>query len=337
MYSDKLIVFDLFGVIFSKGLDSSIEHLTAVFNKPARQISKIYRKLEIKFDLGEINEIEFWEQINEDLHTDISPIVLNNIVISSYQLKKETIALVSYLKKYFPLAIYSNYRKEWFEKLDSKYEISKLFDSVYISSETGQLKPNKKAFDILLNEYNISKNNIILIDDDATNIRSFNRWGGHGILFENIFETETKIRNIFQNEFPKYDDFYSGIIIETKEKALILQRRDNNKLIENPGKLSVFGGRSIRGENQIECAIREIYEEIGLKVVGADIELLTRIAFPTGNGNWMLCAYFIVRNVHPNSIILKEGFGIEIWHPKEAIKRDDLTEVPKYIIKKYLL
>ena len=152
MYSDKLIVFDLFGVIFSKGLDSSIEHLTAVFNKPARQISKIYRKLEIKFDLGEINEIEFWEQINEDLHTDISPIVLNNIVISSYQLKKETIALVSYLKKYFPLAIYSNYRKEWFEKLDSKYEISKLFDSVYISSETGQLKPNKKAFDILLNE-----------------------------------------------------------------------------------------------------------------------------------------------------------------------------------------
>ncbi len=336
MFSNKLIVFDLFGVLFTKGLDSSIDHLTAVFNRQPDQISKTYRKWEIEFDLGKIDEITFWENINFELKTNIKPKLLNNIVISSYRLKEDTILLVDYLKKSFPVVVYSNYRREWFDILDFKYHVSKHFDKIYISSETKVLKPDSHAFDIIKKDFKINNEDTILIDDEDRNIKGFTKWGGKAISFSNIYETEVQIRNYFKYIYPKYDDFYSGILLITKEGALILQRRDTYNNIENPGKLSVFGGRREINETAEECAIRELFEETALKISLIDLKPAFECAYPIENGNWMLCNYYIIENVDANSLEVLEGQNIEIWKPIEAVGLSDITSIPKLLIEKLL-
>jgi HAD superfamily hydrolase (TIGR01509 family) len=200
MNSNKLVIFDLFGVVFTKGLDSSVDHLTAVLNRPADAISKTYRKWEREFDLGEIDEKAFWENINHDLGTSVSAKLLNNIVLGSYQIKAETIKLVDHLRKKIPAVVYSNFRQEWFEALDSKYNVSSHFDKIYISSNTKHLKPDFSAFDCVLNDYNVEKSKIIFLDDEIANVESFCSWGGKGILFHNVFESEIIIRRFLEND-----------------------------------------------------------------------------------------------------------------------------------------
>ncbi len=95
MYTDKLIVFDLFGVVFTKGLSSSIDHLKGVLNRPEKDISLVYRKWEKEFDLGLIDEKEFWDRVNKELSTDINHRILSNIVISSYKINPNTILLAN--------------------------------------------------------------------------------------------------------------------------------------------------------------------------------------------------------------------------------------------------
>ncbi|NOZ35287.1 MAG: NUDIX domain-containing protein [Chlorobi bacterium] len=336
MYIDKLIVFDLFGVVFTKGLSSSIDHLKGVFNKPEKEISKVYRKWEKEFDLGLIDEKGFWDRVNNELSTNISHKILSNIVISSYKIKPETILLAEYLKRDFPIAVFSNYRREWFNRLDKKYKISKIFDDLYISSDIELKKPSKEAFDYISSTHSIDKKNIYLIDDDIRNIKGINDWGGNGILFNNVYETEIKLRELIGNKYPIYDDYYSGVLLKTKSGSLIMQRRDNKKTIANPGKLSVFGGRREKNETALECAKRELKEETGITVDDNQFIPVGKYAYPIENNNWMLCSYYLLENINVNDIKIKEGKNIEIWKPLDAISQKDITTVPKLLIEKLI-
>ena len=334
MYTDKIIVFDLFGVVFTKGLASSIDHLQGVFNRPEEEISKVYRKWEKDFDLGNIDEDIFWQNINNELNTNINSEILSEIVITSYQIKKETVKLAKYLRRDFKIVAYSNYRLEWYKRLNKRHKVSKLFDKVFISSETKVRKPYPEAFDIVYNKYGISKQSSILIDDDKKNVNGFNLWGGFGIEFKNIYETEVLIRNRFQNDYPRYDEQYAGIFLQTKEGSLIFQRRDKRKGVANAGKLSVFGGRSEHNESIIDCAQRELREETNLNYQHKDFKLIGQYSCPIESNSWMHCTYYIIKNVNINQIKPNEGQGMEVWTPQKALRRKDLTEIPKIIIEK---
>jgi HAD superfamily hydrolase (TIGR01509 family) len=184
MQTDKLIVFDLFGVVFTKGLDSSIDNLTAILNRPAEKVSKVYRKWEHQFDLGEIDENEFWSKVNSELKTNIKHKILNELVLSSYQIKQETLLLINYLKKNYTVVVYSNYRREWFEALDAKHRISNLFDKVYLSSDTKVLKPDARSFELIKNDYKVKPKDVLLIDDEERNIEGIKKWGWQRNTFQ---------------------------------------------------------------------------------------------------------------------------------------------------------
>lgn len=335
-YDDKLIVFDLFGVIFSKGLQSSIERLVATFNRNKDEISHTYRKWEIQFDTGKIDEIKFWQNINIDLKTNIKPKTLSNIVLTGYKPNIEAIQLARFLKRNFKVVVYSNYRREWFNILDNHFDISVNFTDINISSNTGFLKPSFETFDFLQNKYNVRKENIILIDDEKDNTDGITKWGGNGLLFKNAYETEIQLRKLINNEKPDYDYYYSGIFLKTHEGALIFQRRDNFEFIDNPGKLSVFGGRRKTLETSLQCARRELLEETNLVIEESKFNFLKEFGYPLENDRWVHCTYYIVENIDVNQIELNEGQGIEVWFPMEVIKLDDLTTIPQIIIEELI-
>lgn len=336
MYTDKLIVFDLFGVVFTKGLASSIDHLKGVLNRPEGEISVVYRKWEKEFDLGLINENQFWERVNKELSTNISPKILSNIVVSSYRLKEDTLKLANYLKRDFPIIVYSNYRREWFDRLDRKYRISKVFDEVYISSDTKKRKPHGTVFDFIKKEHNVPSKNIVLIDDDSKNITGITNWGGYGLKFDNVFETEIQIRNLFSNQYPRYNEYYAGVLLVSKQGGLILQRRDEGYHIANPGKLSVFGGRKEGRESIIECALRELQEETSIAATEDDLSFIGEFSCPIERNDWMHCTYYMMTGIDVNQVNLNEGQDIEIWKPDEALDRRDITPVPRLIISKLI-
>ena len=327
-----LIIFDLFGVVFNKGLESSIDSLVAVLNRPEQEISKVYRRWEKDFDLGKIGEEEFWEKVNNYLGTFVRSHTLSNIVISAYRPKRDTLQLAQFLKRKNKIVVYSNYRREWFNRLDNQFNISVEFDQIHISSDIGFLKPDKNVFDFICDQHKVKINNIVLIDDEFENISSLVKLGGNGVLFKNIYETEIRLRKHLGSNMPDYDDDYSGVLLRTKEGGLILQRRDNKPNLVNPGKLSVFGGRRKNGESPEECALRELREETNLRLSATDLKFVREYGAPDDKGIWVHCNYYLVENVEINDVELQEGQGMEVWYPNQALERKDLTDVPRVLI-----
>ena len=60
--------------------------------------------------------------------------------------------------------------------------------------------------------------------------------------------------------------YYVGIILTSSEGKFLIQLRDNNPKITNPGKWGLFGGSSEDQETPQEAIIREIEEELGIKL-----------------------------------------------------------------------
>lgn len=337
MSKDKVLIFDLFGVLLSRSLASSRTILSGLFKVSESELSDVYLRHENDFDLGLINNKEFWRKICFDLGKDIEPNTLTKIVIDSIKLDKDVLLLIHYLKDYFTLILCTNYRLEWFKLIDEKFNISILFNKVYISSQIQLIKPNKKIFDVICIDYSCTPTNCLLIDDTTLNIKSFVEWGGVGIKFNNIFETEFLLRQRFKEILPSYDEFYSGIILLTNDKKIILQRRDKKKSIDNPNKLSVFGGRSEGKETPIQCAVRELKEETTLDVKATSLIPIKELSYPLGDSKWMLCTYYLFEGVDVNSITLNEGQFIEIWNINEVVENKKLTNFPRLVIKEKLL
>jgi HAD superfamily hydrolase (TIGR01509 family) len=179
----KLAIFDLFGVVFSKGLAGALPELQQAFRCSAEQIRQAYTQQEKAFDSGTINETQFWGAINQALHTDVASVRLSQIVISSYKINADTVRLTQSLRKDHTVIACSNFRKSWFDRLDDRFHVSSLFERVYISSETGLLKPDPRVFDLICSDYPVQPSQTCLLDDDADNVASFRQWGGNGILF----------------------------------------------------------------------------------------------------------------------------------------------------------
>ena len=62
---------------------------------------------------------------------------------------------------------------------------------------------------------------------------------------------------------------YSGAILRNNEGKILFQLRDENG--RNPNKWGIFGGGIKKGEKPINALIREIKEELGIKISKLDI------------------------------------------------------------------
>ncbi len=155
---------------------------------------------------------------------------------------------------------------------------------------------------------------------------SLNRW------------MEDSFNNIKSPDQVHFGLRYSGIFLETNEKKLVFQKRDNKTDIANPNQLSVFGGRSLENESSISTAIRELKEETTLRAKEEDlihIAVIPYVIKEEEEERCLLCNYFLLRNVESSTIKQKEGAAFEILSLGQALERYDLTEVPRRILKEH--
>ncbi len=82
---------------------------------------------------------------------------------------KEVVEYAHSLKGRCKIAILSNLTHFDKKRIDKQYDLSK-FDKVYLSFEIGMLKPDKKIYEYVVEDLNVTPENILFIDDDDNNI-----------------------------------------------------------------------------------------------------------------------------------------------------------------------
>ena len=105
---------------------------------------------------------------------------------------------------------------------------------------------------------------------------------------------------------------YTGVILISNNNEFILQRRDNKKSIVNPGLITPFGGSCKEGESTLDCAIREIYEELNYRLRPEKMVFLTHFVKQEHDGSYTFMYFYVyTEKVDVKALRLSEGAGIE--------------------------
>jgi 8-oxo-dGTP diphosphatase len=103
-----------------------------------------------------------------------------------------------------------------------------------------------------------------------------------------------------------------------KDDKYLLIKRSLSKIVD-PGRLNGIGGRCESGENYVDTAIRETFEESGQKVAPHQIRLGGVVTLEGGYPvDWVMCFFFI--DVDSFDVVAEEGDGGELlWLTPDEI------------------
>jgi 8-oxo-dGTP pyrophosphatase MutT (NUDIX family) len=130
---------------------------------------------------------------------------------------------------------------------------------------------------------------------------------------------------------------YAGVLLVTEDGKLIGQRRDDKPGIDNPGKVSTFGGTVEPGENPKDAAWRELVEEeTNLKFDKDSLVLfLEDKAWRKMTQEWEMRHFYHaeITNEQLNTLEVYEGQGwAEITGPSDT----DLVEAWRPVIESFV-
>jgi 8-oxo-dGTP pyrophosphatase MutT (NUDIX family) len=113
----------------------------------------------------------------------------------------------------------------------------------------------------------------------------------------------------------------AAILIDTVGRVL-LQLRDEKAGIIQPGKVGMFGGHREGNESFLDCAVREVAEEISCNIPANRFQHLLSFDGPDpeiSSSGRMKGEFFIVRDVRSDLLVITEG-KLLIVRPEELAK-----------------
>jgi 8-oxo-dGTP pyrophosphatase MutT (NUDIX family) len=102
---------------------------------------------------------------------------------------------------------------------------------------------------------------------------------------------------------------FSCVVIIDSQSRFLLQQRDDIPGILHPGKIGLFGGHCESGETPLQCAVREVHEEIGYFVQPASFEHLeSGDNVDIGVEDDAACGeFFVARGIPAEALTVTEG------------------------------
>lgn len=128
---------------------------------------------------------------------------------------------------------------------------------------------------------------------------------------------------------------HGAVYIMFIQQGQLLMLRRTNTEYEN-GKLSLVAGKLDGGEDVLSAAAREAYEESGVKVATADLEVVGVMHRSSDSGEWV--DFFLLAHRWEGEFVNKEPDKCSelLWAPMDALPEDTIPHVRK-AVHNYLL
>ncbi|MDE1824916.1 MAG: HAD-IA family hydrolase [Candidatus Micrarchaeota archaeon] len=193
----KLIIFDLERVIVTSWHDfyKFVPDLQNVSHDKLKDILDGGKNTQ--FNRGEISEQEFLEAIKQSIGTTTSTKQIKNAIEASVTEIAGIRYIVSELKGKYKLALLSNFPKVWFDELNTRFGLRRLFDEVFVSGYTGVRKPDPNAYKQVLYHFGISGEETLFIDDKEMHTEGAKQLGIQTIVFRDVVQLSDELRHRF--------------------------------------------------------------------------------------------------------------------------------------------
>lgn len=181
------IVFDCFGVLVAESwLAFKDKHF-----KDNLQLMEQASELNRQSDAGLITHLDFLEAVAK----------LANITVPQLQAEIDTNppneALLAYiqheLKPAYKIGMLSNAASDWLQEMLTPKHLE-LFDAIVLSYDSGVIKPDRAAYELIASRLDVQPEDCIFIDDQERHCRGAREVGMHAILYKDVAQTITDIK-----------------------------------------------------------------------------------------------------------------------------------------------
>ncbi len=189
------IIFDLSEVLISGliGVEKELAPLVDLSKKTF--LKKLWTDSFKELMQGRISEDEYLDDVFEKNNWKADKEIFKAIIRKNFHKEVEgMIELIEELKKNYKLILLSDHAKEWIEYIDKIHPFLSLFDKKYYSFQTGEIKREKRAFELLLKENNLSPDECLFIDDSQANVKVAEDLRIYALFFEDIEQLKRKLR-----------------------------------------------------------------------------------------------------------------------------------------------
>jgi epoxide hydrolase-like predicted phosphatase len=184
--SIRAIFFDLGGVIVRTEFEAPRQRLADRLGIDYDDLNKIVfdGDSHIKATIGEISSEQHWDSIIKRLKRPASELQsIRDEFFAGDIIDRNLIAYLRSLRGKYKTGLISN---AWGDLRDYivKEKFDDAFDKMIISAEVGAAKPEAKIFQIALEQFEVSPNEAVFIDDFLINIEGCEEVGIKGIHFK---------------------------------------------------------------------------------------------------------------------------------------------------------
>lgn len=116
--------------------------------------------------------------------------------------------------------------------------------------------------------------------------------------------------------------FASGFLYNPKKREVLLHKRDDKTKI-NPNKWAFFGGSSENEEIAVQTFIREMHEELGIKL--SDTEVIPLCDYLNVERDTRRYVFYVVSDKKKEDMVLGEGADFD-WIPLDKVFEYDVTD-----------
>ena len=189
----KNIIFDIGGIMF----DDSTENISNILNEDATLLcKKVYGETFLDCVLGNTEVSDYIESFKDDIdYKKIKYILSRDNLHISYPLIKDNFYYISKLKDTgYNLYILSNITRDSYEYVNDTIDINRIFDGGIYSYQEGLVKPDRRIYELIVDRYNLNKDETLFFDDKQRNVDAANEFGIKGVLFKTIEDVENNLK-----------------------------------------------------------------------------------------------------------------------------------------------
>ena len=179
------IIFDFFGVFRTDPYKAWL--LANNFDRKGA-----FAEASLLSDAGKITGDEFYRKISEAAGHLVTPEEFD----ASAKLDDDMVAFARHLKKTYRTCLLSNAPSDFVRGLLNDHGLSDIFDTIFISSETGFLKPSSEAFEDVLSTMNIKSYEAAFIDDNTMNVEGAEECGIKSIVFTSVDQLKKELNDL---------------------------------------------------------------------------------------------------------------------------------------------
>lgn len=185
MNNIRAIIFDLGAVLLNINYQNTIEEFErlGIKNSSSFYSKKKQAKLFNLLETGKISEEDFTTEVKKECKYGSVNKIVSAWNAMLLDLPKHRVSLLKDLNKKYDIYLLSNTNSIHISEFKNimgyeKYEVFyKLFKKVYYSHEIGFRKPNKEAFQLILDKNNLNADEVLFIDDSPQHIEGAKNLG----------------------------------------------------------------------------------------------------------------------------------------------------------------